>query len=43
MTATFYKVEDERGLTFGTWNSEFAERLSRSGLRVTATTVGERP
>lgn len=43
MTATFYKVEDERGHTFGTWNTERAARLSRAGLRVTAATVGERP
>jgi len=42
MTATFYQIEDDRGIAVGTWDTDRAARLSRAGLHVTATTVGER-
>ena len=43
MTATFYRIQDRRGHTFGTWDAEQAGRLSRAGLRVTAATVESGP
>lgn len=42
MPDTFYRIEDGRGRTAGTWDATVAGRLSRAGLRVTATTAGER-
>lgn len=43
MPETFYEIEDERGVTYGTWETERAARLARAGLTVTATTVGGKP
>jgi len=37
-TETIYTVRDERGVTHPVFNAERAERLSRAGLTVTATT-----
>ena len=35
---TIYTVRDERGVTYSVFDPERAERLSRSGLSVSATT-----
>lgn len=40
--ATEYTVSDERGIEYPIEDAERAERLSRSGLRVTAVTGGGR-
>jgi hypothetical protein len=37
-TETIYTVRDERGVTYPVFDAERAERLSRSGLSVSATT-----
>lgn len=39
MTTTVYTIEDSRGISWSVFDSERAERLSRSGLTVTAMTV----
>lgn len=38
MTETIYTVRDDRGVTYPVFDAERASRLSRAGLRVTATT-----
>jgi hypothetical protein len=38
---TLYHISDERGLQALTHDPETAERLSRAGLRVTATATGD--
>lgn len=38
MTSTVYTVRDERGNAYPVTSSERAARLSRAGLRVTAST-----
>jgi len=37
-TETVYTVRDERGVTYPVFDAERAERLSRAGLEVSATT-----